>query len=134
MNTNHEMTLQEQLDLGRKIIAELRGAAFLENRRTARNSFNADIQDYTDGVCFGGIWARPGLDHKQRALVVIAQLIALNRPVQLRSHLNGALDLGYTVTELQEVLLQSAVYCGLPTALEAYRVAEKVLLERKLLP
>jgi 4-carboxymuconolactone decarboxylase len=134
MSTDLEMSLQEQLDLGREILAELRGAAFLENRRNARNSFNASIQDYTDGVCFGGVWARPGLDHKQRALIVIAQLIALNRPVQLKSHLSGALDLGYSVTELQEVLLQSAVYCGLPTALEAFRVAEEVLTERELLP
>ena len=70
---------------------------------------------------------------KQRAMIVIAQLVALNRPVQLRNHLDGALNLGFTVDEIKEILLQSAMYCGLPAAVQAFRIAEEVLKARKLL-
>jgi 4-carboxymuconolactone decarboxylase len=111
----------------------MRGSEFLKRRDKARNAFNSVIQDYSDGVCFGQIWARPGLSRKQRALIVIAQLVALNRPVQLKNHLGGALKLGFKADELQEILLQSAVYCGLPAAIEAFKVAEEVLREHKLL-
>jgi len=121
------------LEKGRQIIREMRGEEFLEKRDKARNTFNSVIQDYSDAVCFGQIWARPGLDRKQRALIVIAQLVALNRPVQLKNHLGGALKLGFTVDELQEILLQCAMYCGLPAAVEAFKVAEDVLREHKLL-
>ena len=70
---------------------------------------------------------------EQRSILNIAMLTALNRPNQLRSHLNGALNNGCTVDELREILLQSVVYCGLPAALDAVKIAEEVLRERKLL-
>lgn len=120
-------------EIGRAIITELMGADFIASRDKKRNSFNAAIQTYSDEVCFGRTWSRKGLPYKMRSILNVAMLTALNRPNQLRTHLNGALNNGCTVEELQEILLHAAVYCGLPAAVDAFRVAEEVLKERKLL-
>ena len=120
-------------EIGRRIIRELMGDEFIDRRDKTRNAFNSVIQDYSDEVCFGRVWSREGIDRKQRSIINIAMLVALNRPAQLRTHLEGALNNGCTVDEIREILLQSAVYCGLPAAVEGFRVAEDVLKGRKLL-
>ena len=120
-------------DTGRRIISELQGAEAAERRLKTRNSFNAPLHEYAEEVCFGRVWSRDGISRKQRSILNIAMLTALNRPAQLRSHMEGALNNGCTVDEIQEILLQAAVYCGLPAALDALRVAEEVLKGRKLL-
>ena len=79
-----------------------------------------------------GAYQKDG-DERQRSILNIAMLTALNRPNQRRSHIDGAINIGCTVQEMQEVLLQAAVYCGLPAAVDAFRIAEEVLKERKLL-
>ncbi|MFD9663279.1 carboxymuconolactone decarboxylase family protein [Rhodococcus sp. NPDC059968] len=119
----------EANETGRRIMSELMGADYVEKKDQTRNDFNDVIHDYSIEVCFGRIWAREGIDRKQRSIVNIAMLTALNRPAQLAHHVEGALTNGCTVTEIQEVLLQAAVYCGLPAAGEAFRVAENVLRE-----
>lgn len=120
-------------EIGRKVIVELMGAEFLAAKDKIRNDFNAVIQEYAEEVCFGRVWSRDGIDRKLRSILNVAMLTALNRPAQLRSHLEGALTNGCTVEELREILLQAAVYCGLPAAIDAFRVAEEVLRARKLL-
>ncbi len=120
-------------EIGRRIMGELMGAEYLERRKQSRNSFNAVLQEYAEEVCFARVWARDGIDRKQRSILNIAMLTALNRPAQLRTHLEGALNNGCTIEEIQEILLQAAVYCGLPAATDAFRVAEEVLKGRKLL-
>jgi 4-carboxymuconolactone decarboxylase len=120
-------------EIGRKVLTELMGPAFLEAKDKTRNKFNAAIHEYTEEVCFGRTWARPGIDRKMRSILNVAMLTALNRPAQLKSHINGALNNGASVEELQEILLQAAVYCGLPAAIDAFRIAEEILKERKLL-
>jgi len=120
-------------EIGRQIIQELMGPKYMENRDKQRNAFNSVLHDYADEVCFGRVWARKGIDRKLRSILNVAMLTALNRPAQLRSHLEGALTNGCTVDELQEILLQAAVYCGLPAAVDAFRIAEEVLRARKLL-
>lgn len=119
----------EANETGRRIMSELMGANYVEKKDQTRNDFNDVIHDYSIEVCFGRIWAREGIDRKQRSIVNIAMLTALNRPAQLAHHVEGALTNGCTVTEIQEVLLQAAVYCGLPAAGEAFRIAENVLRE-----
>ncbi|AHK34572.1 4-carboxymuconolactone decarboxylase [Rhodococcus opacus PD630] len=119
----------EANETGRRIMSELMGADYVEKKDQTRNDFNDVIHDYSIEVCFGRIWAREGIDRKQRSIVNIAMLTALNRPAQLAHHVEGALTNGCTVTEIQEVLLQAAVYCGLPAAGEAFRIAENVLRE-----
>ncbi|GAF44294.1 carboxymuconolactone decarboxylase family protein [Rhodococcus wratislaviensis] len=119
----------EANETGRRIMSELMGADYVEKKDETRNDFNDVIHDYSIEVCFGRVWARDGIDRKQRSIVNIAMLTALNRPAQLAHHVEGALTNGCTVAEIKEVLLQAAVYCGLPAAGEAFRVAENVLRE-----
>ena len=117
---------------GEQIMGELMGTDYLERRKEQRNGFNDVLQDYSAEVCFGRIWARPALDRKLRSVINIAMLVALNRPNQLRNHLDGALNNGCSVDEIQEILLQTAVYCGLPAAGDGFRVAEELFRERGL--
>jgi 4-carboxymuconolactone decarboxylase len=119
--------------IGRQIQNELLGAGYAEAKDKRRNAFNAVLQDYSEEVCFGRIWAREGIDRKLRSMLNIALLTALNRPDQLGRHVQGALNNGCTMEEIREILLHSAVYCGLPAAAEGFRVAEQVLEARKLL-
>ena len=114
-------------ETGEQIMAELMGPNYLGDRASVRNSFNDVLQDYSSEVCFARIWARPGIDRKTRSLLNLAILTALNRPNQFRHHVEGAINNGCSVQEIQEVLLQTAVYCGLPAASDAFRVAEEVL-------
>ena len=119
---------------GRQILGELMGPGYLDEKDRKKNSFNGVLHEYSEEVCFGRTWGRTGIiDRKQRSILNIAMLTALNRPNQLRHHVEGALNNGCTVEELREILLHTAVYCGLPAAGEAFRVAEEVLKEHKLL-
>jgi 4-carboxymuconolactone decarboxylase len=122
----------DTITVGEQIMGELMGEDYLGRRAQQRNEFNGVLQDYSAEVCFGRTWARPGLDRKLRSVINIAMLVALNRPNQLRHHIEGALNNGCTVVEVQEILLQTAVYCGLPAAGEGFRIAEEVLRERDL--
>jgi 4-carboxymuconolactone decarboxylase len=117
---------------GERIMGELMGDGYLARRAQQRNGFNDVLQDYSAEVCFGRVWARTALDRKLRSVINIAMLVALNRPNQLRHHVEGALNNGCSVDEIQEILLQTAVYCGLPAAGEGFRIAEEVLRERGL--
>lgn len=116
-----------RIEEGRGIIRELMGPEFLERRDQNRNEFNAAIQDYSDEVCFGMVWSRPGIDPKMRSILNIALLVALNRTAPLRTHIEGAINNGCTMEELREILIHCAVYAGLPAAVEGFRVAEEVL-------
>lgn len=118
---------------GRKIMNELMGEGYVEGKDKKKNAFNGAIHEYSEEVCFGGIWSRPGLDRKQRSMLNLAMLTALNRPTQLAHHVEGAITNGCTMEEIREALLQAAVYCGLPSAGEAFRVAEEVLKAKGLL-
>jgi 4-carboxymuconolactone decarboxylase len=120
-------------EVGRQIMSDLMGAEYVAGKDKKRNSFNSVIHDYSEEVCFGRIWSREGIDRKTRSIVNISVLTALNRPNQLAHHLEGALTNGCTVDEIQEILLQTAVYCGLPAAGEAFRIAEEVLKHKKIL-
>jgi 4-carboxymuconolactone decarboxylase len=118
---------------GRRVLTELMGPDYIERKEKARNSFNDALQDYAEEVCFGRVWSRPGIDRKLRSILNIAMLTALNRPAQLRNHLDGAFNNGCTIEEIKEILLHTAVYCGLPAATDAFRIAEEVMRARKLL-
>jgi 4-carboxymuconolactone decarboxylase len=122
----------ETIETGERIMGELMGHDYLEQRAAKRNGFNGVLQDYSAEVCFGRVWARTALDRKLRSVINIAMLVALGRPNQLRHHLDGALNNGCSVQEIQEILLQTAVYCGLPAASEGFRIAEEILHERDL--
>lgn len=120
-------------ETGRRILGELMGPDYVANKDKKRNAFNDVLQDYSEEVCFGRTWSRTAIDRKQRSMLNIAMLTALNRPAQLAHHVEGALTNGCTVEEIKEILLQAAVYCGLPAAGEAFKVAENVLRDKGLL-
>jgi 4-carboxymuconolactone decarboxylase len=90
-------------------------------------SFNQALQELVTEYCWGAVWGRPGLNFRTRSLLNIAMLTALNRQHELAAHVRGAITNGCSVDEIRETLLQAAVYCGMPSALEASRTAELVL-------
>lgn len=119
-----------EASIGRRVLTDLMGEQYMVDKDAKRNAFNDVLQDYAEDVCFGRVWSRDGIDRKQRSILNIAMLTALNRPAQLKNHIEGALNNGCTMEEIQEILLQAAVYCGLPAATDAFRVAEGVLREQ----
>jgi 4-carboxymuconolactone decarboxylase len=117
----------ERLERGMVIRREVLGDEHVERAETARTPLNADFQDFLTRYAWGEVWSRPGLDRRTRSCITVAMLVALNRPEELAMHLRGAVRNGVTLDELREVLLQTAVYCGLPAANSAFRLAQEVL-------
>jgi 4-carboxymuconolactone decarboxylase len=107
------------------------GDAYVDRALAARTPFDAELQDLITRHAWGEIWTRPGLPRRTRSLVTIAAMVALNRPEELRLHLGAALRNGVTPAELKEVLLQMAVYCGVPAANAAFHLASEVLAQGK---
>jgi 4-carboxymuconolactone decarboxylase len=117
---------ERQID-GRARMREVLGDAYCDKRDTTTTPFNAPLRQLSEESAYSFIWGRPGLDRRTRSLLCIVMMAAMNRPNELRMHLLGALNNGATVEEIQETMLQTAVYCGLPTAIEATRIAEEIL-------
>ena len=105
------------------------GAEHVEKSLRAADEFTRPMQDLVTEYCWGEIWTRPGLDRRTRSFLNLAMLTALNRPHEIKMHVRGALNNGLTRNELMEVFLQSAIYCGVPAALDAMRVAKEVFAE-----
>jgi 4-carboxymuconolactone decarboxylase len=120
---------QTRLERGLDIRRRTLGDSHVDKAVSAATDFTRPIQEYVTEACWGDIWSRPGLDPRTRSLVNLAMLTALNRMHEFGVHVRGARRNGCTESEIQEVLLQTAAYCGAPAALEAFRVAEKVLLD-----
>ena len=119
----------ESYERGMKIRREVLGDAHVDRSLAAVSEFARPVQEYVTATAWGQIWSRPGLDRRTRSLLNLAMLTALNRNHELGVHVRGAITNGCTTEEIQEVLLQAAVYCGAPAALESFRVAERVLTE-----
>ncbi|HEX9808881.1 MAG TPA: 4-carboxymuconolactone decarboxylase [Alphaproteobacteria bacterium] len=102
------------------------GDAHVDRAERNKNEFNGDFQDIITRYGWGEIWTRPGLDKRTRSLVTIAMLVALNREAELRMHLRAAANTGVTRAEIKELLMHSALYCGLPAANSAIHLAEEV--------
>ncbi len=103
------------------------GDEYVDRSLATADDFTRDLQTLITEFAWGKIWTRPGLDRKTRSLLSVAILTALNRPHELAIHLRGALNNGCTRDEIREVLLQAGPYCGLPAALDGFRVAREVL-------
>lgn len=108
------------------------GDAYVDGaiKRASDDDFFVPLQEAVTGLAWGAIWGRPGLSLKHRSLVTVSVLIATGRRHELALHLNGALNNGWTREDLQEILLHAACYCGMPAAVDGYRVAKEVLDER----
>ena len=105
------------------------GTEYVEKSLRSADDFTRPMQDLVTEYCWGEIWTRPGLDRRTRSFLNLAMLTALNRPHEIKLHVRGALNNGLTRKELMEVFLQSAIYCGVPAALDAMRVAKEVFAE-----
>lgn len=103
------------------------GAEHVEKAWAAADDFNRPMQELVTEYCWGAIWGRDDLPRKTRSLVNIAMLTALGKSHELKAHVAGALRNGATVEEIRGVLLQTAIYCGVPAALEAFRVASEAI-------
>jgi 4-carboxymuconolactone decarboxylase len=121
------MNDDERRERGMKIRREVLGDAHVDRAQSTATPFTNDFQDLMTRYAWGEIWSRPGLDRRTRSCITVAMTVALNRPDELALHLRGALRNGVTVAELREVLLQTAVYCGIPAAHTAFKVAQEVL-------
>jgi 4-carboxymuconolactone decarboxylase len=108
---------------------ELFGAEAVERRMASAGEFGAPLQKLINQYAYGEIWGREGLPRRMRSLLVLAMMCALNRPHELRIHLRGAIRNGCTKEEIREVLLQVAIYCGIPASLDAHNMAVEVFSE-----
>ena len=105
------------------------GEEYVDNALNSMDDFNADLQDFVTRTAWGDIWNRPGLVRRDRSLLNIGMLIALGKTEELKLHLRGALRNGVTMEEISECILQSAIYCGAPAALEATRAAREAFAD-----
>jgi 4-carboxymuconolactone decarboxylase len=117
----------EQLERGMQVRREVLGDEYVERARAGSTPLTADFQDLLTRYAWGEIWPRPGLDRRTRSCITVAMLVALGRPDELALHLRAALRNGVTRDELREVLLQSAIYCGVPAANSAFQVAQEAI-------
>ncbi|HYW57387.1 MAG TPA: carboxymuconolactone decarboxylase family protein [Polaromonas sp.] len=119
--------MSTQFDKGLAMRKQVMGEDFVANASANVTNFTRPIQEHITEKAWGDVWQRPGLDLKTRSLITVAMLTALGKQHELKGHLRGALNNGATPEELQEVLLHAAVYCGVPTAVEAFRTAAEVV-------
>jgi 4-carboxymuconolactone decarboxylase len=120
---------RERYDKGMEVRRAVLGDDHVNRSLQNLDDFNRDFQDLITRYAWGEIWTRPGLTRRSRSLIVIATMVALNRPDELRLHLRAAFHNGVTRDEVKEVLLQSAIYCGVPAANSAFHAAEEVFAE-----
>lgn len=117
----------EQYDRGLATRREVMGDPFVDRALANATPFTQPIQDHISRAAWGDVWQREGLDRKTRSLVTVAMLTALGKQHELKGHVRGALNNGASVQEIQEVLLHAAIYCGIPTSVEAFRTAAEVV-------
>jgi 4-carboxymuconolactone decarboxylase len=120
---------KKRFEAGLAVRREVLGAAYVDKALAEADDFTRPLQELVTEYCWGAVWTRPGLPRKTRSLVNLAILTALNRPHELKLHVRGALRNGCTRDEIMEVLLQAAIYCGVPAAIDSFRSAREVLAE-----
>lgn len=121
---------QELFDKGLKVRREVLGAEYVDKSIASADDFNRPMQQLVTEYCWGEIWNRPGLDRKTRSIINLSMLTALNRPHEIKLHVLGAINNGLTKAEISEVFLQAAIYCGVPAAIDSFRVAREVFKEQ----
>src|SRR5438093_13169240 len=120
---------QKTHDKGLEIRKAVLGEAYVNNALKSADSFNKPFQELVTEYCWGAVWGREELSMKTRSLLNLAMISALNRPHELQVHVAGALKNGVTREEIREVFLQVAIYCGVPAAVDSFRVARDVFAQ-----
>lgn len=122
-------TRKDLFDAGLAIRREVVGADYVDRSLASADDFNLPFQELITEYAWGAVWGRPGLERKTRSMLNLVMLTALNRPHELELHVRGALTNGVTRDEMREIFMHASVYCGVPAALDAFRVARKVFAE-----
>ncbi|MET4639250.1 4-carboxymuconolactone decarboxylase [Mycetocola sp. 2940] len=128
---SNDITRQQTYDDGLRVRRDVLGTAHVDRSLGQVSEFSRPVQEFVTEYCWGAVWNRDGLDRRTRSLLNIVMLTALNRMHELSVHVRGAVRNGVTVEEIQEALLQAAVYVGVPASLESFRVAEAKIEEMK---
>lgn len=120
---------KELFEKGLAIRKSVLGKEFVEKAIASADDFNMPMQELATEYCWGWCWGREGLDKKTRSIINLAMISALNRPHELKIHVKGAIANGLTKEEIREVLLQVAIYCGIPAGVDSFRIAKEALAE-----
>lgn len=119
-------------EAGLRTRREVLGDEYVDAALKTSDEFGRPLQELVTQYCWGDVWNRPALPRKIRSLINLSMLAALNRPHELRVHIRGAINNGATKDEIREVLLQTAVYCGVPTAVDSFRSAREVFKDMEI--
>ena len=128
-SAKHPDSETELFARGLEVRRAVLGADYVEQSLARADEFMMAFQKLATEYCWGEIWTRPGLDRKQRSMLNLGILTALNKPHELALHVRGALTNGVSREEIKEILLQASIYCGIPSGLEAFRTAVEVFRE-----
>ncbi|MEQ8396697.1 4-carboxymuconolactone decarboxylase [Thalassobaculum sp.] len=123
------MSDKAMFEAGLKNRREVLGAEYVDKSIAAADDFNMPMQELVTEYCWGEVWGRPGLTRQQRSMLNLGMLVALGRSHELRLHIRGAINNGLTKDDIKEVFLQTAIYCGVPAAIDAFRNAREVFKE-----
>ena len=121
------LTGRQVYDAGLRVRREVLGDAHVDRATAATTSFTSDFQELITRYAWGSIWTRPGLDRRSRSLITLTALVALGHHEELALHVRAARTNGLSDDEIKELLLQTAIYCGVPAANTAFRIAQEVL-------
>jgi len=120
---------KEVYERGLKIRRAVLGSEYVDKALASADDFGKPLQDLVTEYCWGAVWGREELPKKTRSMINLAMLSALNRPHELKTHIRGALTNGVTKEEIREILLQVAIYCGVPAAVDSFRIAREAFAE-----
>jgi 4-carboxymuconolactone decarboxylase len=120
---------QDRFDKGLALRKQVLGADYVEKSMASADDFSRPMQELSTEYCWGYVWTRPGLELRERSLINLSMISALNRPHELKLHVKAALNNGLTREEIREVLLQVAVYCGVPAGIDSTRIAREAFAE-----
>ena len=120
---------KEMYEKGLAIRRSVLGKEFVDKNIASADDFNRPLQEIVTQYCWGEIWGREGLDKKTRSIINLAMISALNRPHELKLHVKGAITNGLTKDDIREVLLQVAIYCGIPCGVDSFRIAKEAFAE-----
>jgi 4-carboxymuconolactone decarboxylase len=124
-----DATAQDIYDAGMVVRREVLGDAHVDRANANKDSFTEDYQDMITRIAWGGIWTRPGLNRQMRSAVTLTALVAHGHWEELAMHVRAALNNGLSRDEIKEILLQTAIYCSVPSANSAFKTAQKVFAE-----
>lgn len=119
----------ELYEKGLKIRTEVLGEAYVKKALAGMDEFNRPLQELVTEYCWGKVWGRDGLRRSERSMINLAMISALNRPHELKAHIRGALNNGLSREQIREILLQVAIYVGVPAAVDSFRIARETFSE-----